>query len=162
MKLKAWILAATASAAAAVALAQTEVSREIILMPEKGPVTMIPHERVQASLNGKAGLHLFDSADINIVAAFRDKPGVVEVHERLTEVYYITAGEATMLIGGKNIGGKLLRAGEVRGGTVQGGAEYHVVKGDIIVVRPGLPTWFKEVPHNVSYLAVKKFAAPGT
>ena len=54
------------------------------------------------------------------------------------------------------------RAGEVRGGTVQGGAEYHVVKGDIIVVRPGLPTWFKEVPHNVSYLAVKKFAAPGT
>lgn len=161
MKMKTWILAAAASViVVSAASAQTAASREVILIPEKGPVTIIPHERVQASLDGRAGLHLLDAADIAVEGCFRDRPGGVEVHERLTNVFYITDGEATMLIGGKNIGGKPTRPGEIRGGTVEGGTEYHVVKGDVVVVRPGIPTWFKEVPHKVSYFVVKKFETP--
>ena len=153
--MKTWMLAAAALLISSSAYAQGEAARKVVLIPEKGPVTFIPHERVQAALDGKAGLHLMDAADIAVEGCFRDKPGGVEVHSNLTNVFYITDGEATMVIGGKNEGGKEIAKGEIRGGSVVGGTEYHVSKGDVIVIRPGLPTWFKAVPKTVSYYVVK-------
>ena len=153
--MKTWMLAAAALLISTSAYAQGEASRKVVLIPEKGPITFIPHDAVNAALEGRAGLHLLDAADIAVEGCFRDKPGGVEVHSDLTNVFYITDGEATMLIGGKNEGGKEISKGQIRGGTIVGGTEYHVTKGDVIVIRPGIPTWFKEVPHKVSYYVVK-------
>lgn len=153
--MKTWMLAAAALLISSSAYAQGAAALKIELIPEKGPITFIPHENVQAALDGKAGLHLLDAPDLAVQGCFRDKPGNVEVHNELTNVFYITDGEATLMLGGENVGGKEIAKGEIRGGTIVGGAEYHVVKGDVFVIRPGVPTWFKEVPKTVSYYVVK-------
>ena len=153
--MKTCILAAAALLISSSAYAQGAAARKVELIPEKGPVTFIPHEKVQAALDGKAGLHLLDAPDLSVEGCFRDRPGNVEVHTELTNVFYITNGEATMVIGGTNKDGKEVSKGQIRGGTIVGGTEYHVVKGDVFVIRPGIPTWFKEVPKTVSYYVVK-------
>jgi mannose-6-phosphate isomerase-like protein (cupin superfamily) len=151
------ILITALSLLAAPAFAQDAVSRSQTLHPETPPVTYIAHDKVQAALDGKAGLHLVDAKDLAVEGCFRDKPGTPEVHETLTNTFLITDGEATLMIGGTVTGQHAIAPGQMRGGTLTGATAYHVVKGDVFVIRPGIPTWFSEVPKTVSYYVVKEF-----
>ena len=155
--MKPTILIAALSLLATPVLAQDAVSRSQTLHPETPPVTYISHDKVQAALDGKAGLHLVDAADLAVEGCFRNKPGEPEVHETLTNTFFITDGEATLMIGGKATGQHAISPGQLRGGTVTGAKAYHVQKGDVFVIRPGIPTWFSEVPKTVSYYVVKEF-----
>jgi quercetin dioxygenase-like cupin family protein len=47
------------------------------------------------------------------------------------------------------------KAGQSLGTDIKGGDTHHLSKGDVIVVPAGVPHWFKEVPHSVSYYVVK-------
>jgi quercetin dioxygenase-like cupin family protein len=146
--MKAWILVAAAMLVAAPVRADAP-------MPAAPHATYIPQDKVQAALDGKADLHLMSADNMGVEGCFRDKPGVVELHDKLTDVIYVTDGEATFVVGGQYEGGKRVSAGQVRGGTISGGATYHLVKGDAIVVPAGIPHWFKDVPKSVSYFVVK-------
>src|SRR6201987_3420277 len=66
------------------------------------------HEKVAATL-AKGG-PLLDNpntpAAIKVSGSHRDKAGVVEVHEKETDVFYVSDGEATLLAGGTRVKAK--------------------------------------------------------
>jgi mannose-6-phosphate isomerase-like protein (cupin superfamily) len=127
----------------------------LLTAADQTEVAYIAHDKLDAALNNKADIHLINADNLMVEGNFRNKPGVVELHEKQTDIFYITAGEATFVAGGKMEGGKPTAAGQIRGGTIQGGQTYHLVKGDSIVIPAGVPHWFKEVPSTISYFVVK-------
>lgn len=144
-----WTLLATLLIAAP-ALAQA-------LPASPDSVTFIPHDAVEAALHKKTSGPLFKQPDLVVQGCFRDKPGVIEIHQALTNIFFISGGEATLVIGGKSKGAKLTSPGQLHGGVLRGAKTYHAVKGDVFVIRPGVPTWFKDVPNSVSYYVVQQF-----
>ena len=118
-------------------------------------VTVIPQAKTQAALDNKSDLRLLVADDIWVEGAYRNKAGDPELHTDQTNVFYITAGSATVVAGGNYIGGKTISPGQVRGGTIDGGITYNLIKGDTIIIPAGKPVWFKEVPGTVSYYVVK-------
>jgi len=119
-------------------------------------VIYIGHEKVAAALEGQthSGL-LVKASDLLVMGAHRSGNGQVELHEKETDVFYIVDGEATFVTGGKMVGGKVSSPGQWLGTDIQGGQVHHLTKGDVMVIPVGIPHWFKEVPHSVSYFVVK-------
>jgi mannose-6-phosphate isomerase-like protein (cupin superfamily) len=118
-------------------------------------VVYVAHDKVDAALANKADIHLVTADNLMVEGNYRNKAGVVEVHEKLTDIFYVTDGSTTFVAGGTLEGGKLISPGQIRGETIHGGQIYHLVKGDAIVIPAGIPHWFKEVPTTVSYFVVK-------
>ena len=118
-------------------------------------VAYVPAAKVDAALAGKADIYLVKGDNVAAEGNYRDKAGNVEMHEKLTDVFYITSGEATFVAGGKLEGGQPSGPGQIRGGTITGGTTNHLTKGDVIVIPAGIPHWFKEVPAAISYYVVK-------
>ncbi|MGH7973213.1 MAG: cupin domain-containing protein [Limisphaerales bacterium] len=125
-----------------------------IVMTGAGPgVTFVGNDKVAASL-AKGGM-LVSQSDLTVQGAHRAAAGQVEVHDKETDVLYITDGEATFVTGGTMVGGKRTKAGQWLGTGIQGGESHRLTKGDVIVIPAGVPHWFKEVPKSVSYFVVK-------
>lgn len=122
-----------------------------------GPaVTYIGHDKVAAALGGQThGGPLVKASDLLVMGAHRAENGRVELHEKETDVFYIVDGETTLVTGGKMVGGKVTSPGQWLGTDIQGGQVQHLTKGDVIVIPAGIPHWFKDVPHSVSYFVVK-------
>lgn len=118
-------------------------------------VAYIPHDKMRAALDNKADIHLLVADNLMVEGNYRDKPGTVEVHTQLTDIFYVTDGATTIVAGGTLEGGKQIAPGQIRGGTISGGTSYKLVKGDTIVIPAGIPHWFKEVSAPVSYFVVK-------
>jgi mannose-6-phosphate isomerase-like protein (cupin superfamily) len=116
-------------------------------------VTYLNHEKVAAAL-AKGGT-LVSASDLLVMGAHRAEGGQVELHDKETDVFYVVDGEATFLTGGKMLGGKVTAPGQWRGNDLQGGQVHHLTKGDVMVIPAGIPHWFKEVPHSVTYFVVK-------
>ncbi len=116
-------------------------------------VTYAGHDKVAAAL-AKGG-PLASGPDLAVTGNHRDMPGEVEVHEKETDIFYITDGAATIVTGGTMVGGKQTAAGQLRGTDVKGGEARKVSKGDVMVIPAGTPHWFKEVSPQVSYFVVK-------
>jgi mannose-6-phosphate isomerase-like protein (cupin superfamily) len=86
----------------------------------------------------------------------RDKDGSPEVHQKVTDIFYIKAGEADLLLGGEVVGGKTESPNEVRGGTIKGGHRSHVSAGDVVHIPAGTPHQFFVAPgKTVDYFVVK-------
>jgi hypothetical protein len=119
-------------------------------------VAFIAHGAVEQALHSKTSGPLFKQPDLVVQGCFRDKAGEIELHDTLTNIIFITGGEATLVIGGKSEGAKETSPGQRHGGLLTGAATYHAVKGDLFVIRPGVPTWFKDVPKSVSYYVVQQ------
>ncbi len=117
------------------------------------PVTYLEHDKAAVVLEKGGAIAKGD--DYTVSGAVRAKAGQVEVHEKETDIFYVTDGEATFVTGGTMIGGKLTRPGQWLGTEIQGGETHHLTKGDVIVIPAGTPHWFKEVPKSMSYLLVK-------
>ena len=116
-------------------------------------VTFVGHEQVTAAL-AKGG-QLVTASDLKVSGSHRDKGGQVEVHDKETDIMYVVDGEATLVTGGTVAGLKRTKPDQSVGDSVKGGEAHHLTKGDVIVVPAGIPHWFKEVPHSVSYYVVK-------
>jgi len=126
----------------------------VALMGADGqPVTYADHDKVATAL--MKGGSLAKGPDFTTSGAHRAKAGQVEVHEKETDVIYVTDGEATFVTGGTMVGGKSTTAGQWLGTDIQGGETHHLTKGDVVVIPAGTPHWFKEVPSGVSYFLVK-------
>jgi len=120
---------------------------------EGSKVTYVDHGKVAAAL--AKGAVLITQSDLTVRGSHRDVPGEVEVHDKETDVIYVVDGEATFVTGGKMTGGRDNGPGQHLGSGIQGGESRHLTKGDVIVVPAGIPHWFKEVPHPISYHVVK-------
>jgi quercetin dioxygenase-like cupin family protein len=115
-------------------------------------VTFVGHEQV-----AKGG-SLVTAPNLSVTIAHRDKPGMVEVHDKETDTLYVLDGSATIVTGGTMIGGSVTAPGQQRGSDIKGGTEQTVTKGDVMVIPAGIPHWFKEVPKTVDYYVVKVIA----
>ena len=116
-------------------------------------VTQVDHEKVAAAL-AKGGA-LVTSKDFTVQGIRRAGPGQVEIHEKETDIFYVTDGEATIVTGGTMVGGRQTAPNQLRGSDVKGGEIRHLKKGDVIVIPAGVPHWFKEVPVSINYLTIK-------
>jgi mannose-6-phosphate isomerase-like protein (cupin superfamily) len=117
------------------------------------PVTYIAHDKVAEALTKGSGL--VTANDLTVSGSHRSAAGQVELHEKETDVFYITDGEATIVTGGTMIGGKTTKPGQMLGTDIQGGETRHLSKGDVMVIPAGVPHWFKEVPKSINYYVVK-------
>ncbi len=118
------------------------------------PATYVSHEKVAAALAGGRG-GLATGPDYIVIGLHRTASGAAELHEKQTDVYYVVDGEATFVTGGELIGNKVISPSQRQGSGIQGGEVHHLTKGDVIVIPAGVPHWFKDVPHSISYLLVK-------
>jgi quercetin dioxygenase-like cupin family protein len=116
-------------------------------------VTYIDHDKVAAAL-AKGG-SLVNASDLLVSGSHREKGGQVEVHDKETDIFYVTEGSATFVTGGTVIGGKTTKPGQMLGSDIKGGQTHQLSKGDVIVVPAGTPHWFRDVPKSVSYFVVK-------
>ena len=123
------------------------------LLTAADSVAYAGHDKVAAAL-AKGG-PLANGSDYAVSGNHRNMPGEVEVHEKETDVLYVTDGAATFITGGTMVGGKQTAPGQIRGTDVKGGETHHLSKGDVIVIPAGTPHWFKEVSPQVSYYVVK-------
>jgi glc operon protein GlcG len=116
-------------------------------------VTFVGHDKVAEAL-AKGG-PLATGSDLRVQGNHRMGPGEVEVHEKETDIFYVTDGEATVVTGGKMVGGRKTGPGQLRGTDVQGGESRRLQKGDVMVIPAGTPHWFKNVSPTINYLTIK-------
>lgn len=116
-------------------------------------VHYVSHDKVEASL-AKSG-PLVTESDLLVQGSHRTAAGQPELHDKETDVFYITDGSATFITGGTLSGEKVTKPGQRLGGTITGGEVHKLTKGDVITIPAGMPHWFKEVPQSVSYFVVK-------
>ena len=119
---------------------------------QPGPI-LIDHDKVAAAF--AKGVPLLETNNFKIQAGRREVPGVVEIHARDTDIFYVLEGAATLVTGGKAAEPKRLSSDEVRAKEIAGGEVHHLVKGDVIVIPKGMPHWFKEVSGPFLYYVVK-------
>lgn len=119
------------------------------------PVTYFAKDQVSAAF--AKGAVLLDGTNRNYMvhASHREKAGMAEVHLLDTDIIYVLDGTATFVTGGTVVDGKTTETNEIRGASIQNGETRRLVKGDVIVVPPGTPHWFKEVPGTLNYYVVK-------
>jgi len=76
---------------------------------QSGLVTYIDHEKV-----AKGG-SLVTTPDYTVSVNQRTAAGQVEVHEKESDIFYVTEGEATFVTGGTMVGGKVSRPNQMLG-----------------------------------------------
>lgn len=84
----------------------------------------------------------------------REQTSPIEGHEHTTHIWYVIDGEATLITGGEVVGRKEGRPGEFSGTDIKGGLVRHLRKGDVIVIPPRTPHWWKEVPSGIGIFQV--------
>lgn len=135
-------------------IAQAGVSAAAsILNDSGGAITYLPKEEVAAAF--AQGKPLIEVPEYKVHASRRSAGGQVEVHERETDVVYVLEGTATLVTGGTLIDARTVSPGEIRAANVQGGETRKLAKGDVVIIPPNTPHWFKEVSDPFLYYVVK-------
>jgi mannose-6-phosphate isomerase-like protein (cupin superfamily) len=116
-------------------------------------VTYLDHDKVAAAI-AKGGT-MVSTPEYIVLGSHREKAGQVEVHDKETDIIYVTDGDATLITGGTAVGMAVTRPGQSLGTEIKDGETHHLAKGDVIVIPAGVPHWFKEVNPSVSYFVVK-------
>jgi quercetin dioxygenase-like cupin family protein len=100
-------------------------------------------------------LPISDASGVVVRFQRREQTSPIEGHEHTTHVWYVIDGEATLITGGEVVGRKEgSRPGEFSGTDIRGGTVRHLRKGDVIVIPPRTPHWWKEIPSGVGIFQV--------
>ena len=146
----------------------------------RGTATDVSNADIQATVQKTAAAPVSDQA-IRVVSindeynvgigvvhraktAGRSAGGAIE-HSKITEVYHIIEGNATLLTGRDIPNGresapdsvvvKVLN-GPSTGGEVKGGVSRKVGPGDVVIIPPNTPHWFSEITSDqIVYLVVR-------
>jgi len=116
-------------------------------------VIQIDNQKV-AETFAKGGM-LLQTNSYKVMAGRRVAPGEVEIHEKDTDVFYITEGAATFVTGGTAADQHTTAPGEIRAPKIAGGEEHHLKKGDVIIIPAGVPHQFTAVDGTFLYFVVK-------
>src|SRR6185312_8512930 len=120
---------------------------------ETSGVVQIDNQAMAAAF-AKGGM-LLQTNNYKVMAGRRVAPGEVEIHEKDTDVIYVTEGSATFVTGGAAAGQHTTAPGEIRAPKITGGEEHHLKKGDVIVIPNGVPHQFTKVDDTFLYFVVK-------
>jgi mannose-6-phosphate isomerase-like protein (cupin superfamily) len=101
-----------------------------------------------------APVSITDQYRINVV--HRGKAAGAIAHPGNTELHYILDGAGTIVTGGTIV---RPAGGAAGSATIENGETRHMVKGDVIIVPPNTPHWYKDVEGTITYLEVR-FVAP--
>lgn len=110
--------------------------------------------QVVAAAFAKGGL-LIKTNNFKVMAGRRVAPGEVEIHEKDTDVFYITEGSATFVTGGTAVKPHTVAPDEIRATEITGGEPHHLTKGDVIIIPKGVPHQFTEANGPFLYFVVK-------
>jgi mannose-6-phosphate isomerase-like protein (cupin superfamily) len=83
-----------------------------------------------------------------------------ELHDASDDVYYITEGSATLVLGGTLEAPREVEPGEWRSARIVGGKTYEVAKGDLIIVPRGTPHQRNTGGKDFTMILIKVFAEP--
>jgi uncharacterized protein GlcG (DUF336 family)/mannose-6-phosphate isomerase-like protein (cupin superfamily) len=121
------------------------------------PVSYFAKKEVDAAFD--KGAVLFDgengARNYMVHASRREKPGMVEVHTKDTDIIYVLKGSATIVTGGTMVEGKPIAADEIRGREITGGDTRQLVPGDVMIIPNGVPHWFKGIEGPFLYYVIK-------
>jgi glc operon protein GlcG len=124
-----------------------------VMAADTSGVVQIDNKVVDATF-AKGGM-LLQTNNYKVMAGRRVAPGEVEIHEKDTDVIYVTEGSATFVTGGTADGQHTTAPGEIRAPKIAGGEEHHLKKGDVIVIPNGVPHQFTQVDGTFLYFVVK-------
>jgi mannose-6-phosphate isomerase-like protein (cupin superfamily) len=85
----------------------------------------------------------------------RTAPDRAELHQGMTDLWYVTEGGGTLVTGGSLTEATQSEPGELRGAGISQGEERHVAKGDFISIPTGVPHWLSKIDSEIVYLVVK-------
>jgi mannose-6-phosphate isomerase-like protein (cupin superfamily) len=86
----------------------------------------------------------------------REGPGEAELHETQSDIMFIRAGEAAIVIGGTIPNAHHTTAHEVRGASIEGGEKQALHPGDVLHIPPRTPHQMILGPgQKLDYIAVK-------
>jgi glc operon protein GlcG len=86
---------------------------------------------------------------INLIR--RTRPAAAVAHEGFAELHHIVDGSGTFVTGGTIV----RPTGGGGAATIRDGVSKHVGKGDVVLVPPGVPHWYKELDGPITYLEVR-------
>jgi mannose-6-phosphate isomerase-like protein (cupin superfamily) len=130
------------------------------------PATDVTHtdiEKFLASLPPDAvsdkAIRIVDVGGYNVGVFGVLRPGGISqravMHQtKVTEIYYILSGNATLVTGGTLPDPKPLGPGSttLQSPTIQGGVSRKVTTGDVIIIPPRTPHWFSDQQGDLKYL----------
>ncbi|MBN1238808.1 MAG: hypothetical protein JXB36_09905 [Gammaproteobacteria bacterium] len=83
-------------------------------------------------------------------------PGVSESHADWADVYFVTSGNASLIVGGTITDGEETEPGEVRGSVIEGGTLQRLAKGDVVHIPAGTAHHVRVEPgEQVTYYVLK-------
>lgn len=91
-----------------------------------------------------------NSAEYRINLIRRTEAAGAIVHQRGTELHFITEGAGTIVTGGV-----VIRPADGGRATIEGGLAVRVSKGDAVLIPEGTPHWYSAVEGAISYLEVR-------
>lgn len=118
-------------------------------------VIQFDHTRVDGALATGVGGGLQLNPLYKVMTSRRVAPGVVEIHTRDTDVFYILEGTATFVTGGTPVDQTLVSPNEYHAKSITGGTEHHLAKGDVIIIPHGTPHQFTVINGPFLYFVVK-------
>ena len=93
------------------------------------------------------------------------RKGAVAEHDKVSEVYYIIEGSATLLTGPDLVGAEKRPDNEttvvMRNGpgwsadSITNPQVHHLKAGDVIIIPAGTGHWFTEIPNQITYMMVR-------
>jgi mannose-6-phosphate isomerase-like protein (cupin superfamily) len=141
------------------------------------PATYVSAADIQANLNGAPNaavnpapnIRVVDAGGYNIAVGVIHRPetppGVAAVHFKVSEIYHVTDGAATLVTGGTMVNAKprppdaisvRLEDGPGASGTgIEGGVSRRIKAGDVVVIPAGVPHWFSKIEGSITYIVVR-------
>jgi len=141
------------------------------------PATYVSAADIQANMNAAPNsatnplpnIRVVDAGGYNVAVGVihrpQTPPGVVAVHFKVTEIYHVTDGAATLVTGGTMVNAKARPADAISvrledgpgasGTAIQGGVTRRIKAGDVVVIPAGVPHWFSAIEGSITYVVVR-------
>ncbi|HEY6357935.1 MAG TPA: hypothetical protein VIX35_06800 [Vicinamibacterales bacterium] len=130
------------------------------------PTTLVSNADIQAFINGLPRNVVSDKPirivdvggyHVGVYGVFRPKtiPQEANVHEtKVTEIYYILDGNATLVTGGTLPNPHPLSPGSTtfQSNRIEGGVSQKVSRGDVVIIPGRTPHWFNSQDGDLRYL----------
>jgi mannose-6-phosphate isomerase-like protein (cupin superfamily) len=122
-----------------------------------------------AATNPNPNIRVVDAGGYNVAVGTLHRPetppGVAAMHHKVTEVYHVLDGSATLVTGGTIVDAKerpadtksvrLEDGPSASGPSIRGGVSQQIKAGDVVVIPAGVPHWFSKIDGSISYLVVR-------
>ena len=141
------------------------------------PATYVSAADIQANLNAAPNsatnplpnIRVVDAGGYNVAVGVihrpQTPPGVAAVHFKVTEIYHVMDGAATLVTGGAMVNAKTRPADAISvrledgpgasGTAIQGGMTRRIKAGDVVVIPAGVPHWFSAIEGSITYVVVR-------